>query len=74
MEISANHYVQNGIHFYHGEPDVPSFVVHHHLSKEEANEITKHITKLKRNTRRRERYAQKKALRPQNIRLAVLAA
>ena len=60
MEKYQEHYIENGIHFYHGEPDVPSFVVHHHLTDDEAKEISKHITRLKRNTRRRERYRDRK--------------
>jgi hypothetical protein len=60
MEVEKAHYIENGIHFYHGEPDVRSLVLHHHLTDEEAEDIAKHVARLKRNARRRLRYAAKK--------------
>jgi hypothetical protein len=60
MKNSPDHYIENGIHFYYGEPDVKSLVVHHHLTDEEAKELSKHVARLKRNARRRQHYAAKK--------------
>lgn len=62
MENKTEHYIENGIHFYYGEPDVRSLVEHHSLTEQEVNEISKHVGRLKRNARRREQYAAKKIL------------
>lgn len=67
MKLNANHYIQNGINFYFGEPDVPSGLIHHHLTDEEADEMAKIVMRLKRNDRRRKRYAEKKALQIKHV-------